>query len=147
MKQINLRKLYSHYERDTLIDVTDDIIALLHELDLVEVAYTRRRYRHKAHYSLDIDDGIENEALYSVSSPAEEYESKEALAELYAAISSLPDKQAKRIYAHFFLGMSKTEIACAEGVSAFTVWQSIERALTSLRKKLDGFDGIGLIIR
>jgi RNA polymerase sigma-70 factor (ECF subfamily) len=147
MKQINLRKLYSHYERNTIIDVTDDIVALLHELDLIEVAYARRRYRHKAHYSLDIGDGIEKEALYPAPSPAEEYERQEALAELYAAISSLPDKQGKRIYAHFFLGMSKAEIARAEGVSAFTVWQSIERALTSLRKKLDGFDGIGLIIR
>jgi RNA polymerase sigma-70 factor (ECF subfamily) len=147
MKKINLRMLYPHYGRDTLLDIPDDVATLFHELDLVEVAYTRRRYRHKAHYSLDIDDGIENEALYTVSSPAEEYERKETLAELYAAISSLPDKQARRIYAHFFLGMSKTEIAHAEGVSAFTVWQSIERALTFLRKKLDGFDGIGLIIR
>jgi RNA polymerase sigma-70 factor (ECF subfamily) len=147
MKQINLRKLYSHYERDTLIDVTDDIIALLHELDLVEVAYARRRYRHKAHYSLDIGDGIENEVLYPVSSPAEEYERNEALAELYAAISSLPDKQAKRIYAHFFLGMSKAEIARVEGVSAFTVRQSIARALISLRKRLHGFDGIGFSLR
>jgi RNA polymerase sigma-70 factor (ECF subfamily) len=147
MKQINLRILYPHYRRDTLLDIPDDVAALFHEFDLVEVAYTRRRYRHRAHYSLDIGDGIENEALYPVSSPVEEYERKEALVELYAAISSLPDKQAKRVYAHFFLGMTKAEIAHAEGVSAFTVWQSIERALTSLRKKLNGFDGIGLINR
>ena len=32
------------------------------------------------------------------------------------AISSLPDKQAKRIYAHFILGMTKKDIARAEGV-------------------------------
>ena len=36
--------------------------------------------------------------------------------ELHAAISSLPDKQAKRIYAHFILGMTKQDIARAEGV-------------------------------
>jgi RNA polymerase sigma-70 factor (ECF subfamily) len=147
MKQINLRMLYPYYRRDTFLDIPEDVAALLHELDLIEVAYARRRYRHKAHYSLDIGDGIEKEALYPVSSPAEKYEHNEALAELYAAISSLTDKQAKRIYAHFFLGMSKTEIARAEGVSVFTVWQSIERALISLRKKLEGFDGIGLISR
>ena len=35
--------------------------------------------------------------------------------ELHAAISSLPDKQAKRIYAHFILGMTKQDIARAEG--------------------------------
>ncbi|TCO68694.1 RNA polymerase sigma factor [Marinisporobacter balticus] len=37
--------------------------------------------------------------------------------QLHAAIASLPDKQAKRIYAHYFMGMSKTAIAKAEGVS------------------------------
>jgi RNA polymerase sigma-70 factor (ECF subfamily) len=36
--------------------------------------------------------------------------------EIYAAINSLSDKQAKRIYAHFFLAMSKTAIAKAGGV-------------------------------
>jgi RNA polymerase sigma-70 factor (ECF subfamily) len=147
MKQINLRILYPHYQRDTLLDIPDDVFTLLNELDLAEVAYTRRRYRHKAHYSLDLGDGIENETLHSVLSPAEEYMRKEALTELYAAISSLPDKQAKRIYAHFFLGMSKAEIARAENVSTFTVRQSITRALSSLQKKLKKFDGIGFSFR
>jgi RNA polymerase sigma-70 factor (ECF subfamily) len=147
MKRINLRILYPHYGRDTFLDIPDDIVALLHEFDLAEVAYTRRLYRHKAHYSLDLGDGIEKETIYPVPSPAEEYEHKETLAELYAAISSLSDKQAKRIYAHFFLGMSKTEIARAEGVSAFTVRQSIERALSSLRKRLKDFDGTGFSLR
>ena len=36
--------------------------------------------------------------------------------ELHAAIANLPDKQAKRIYAHFILGMTKQDIARAEGV-------------------------------
>ena len=36
--------------------------------------------------------------------------------EPHAAIASLPNKQAKRIYAHFILGMTKQDIARAEGV-------------------------------
>ena len=40
--------------------------------------------------------------------------------ELHAAIASLPNKQAKRIYAHFILGMTKQDIARAEGCLLYT---------------------------
>ena len=39
------------------------------------------------------------------------YERKVTMQELHAAISSLPDKQAKRIYAHFILGMTKQDLS------------------------------------
>ena len=52
--------------------------------------------------------------------------------QLYAAIATLPDKQAKRIYAHFFLGMSKTAIAKAEGVRVNAVCEAIDRGLKSI---------------
>ena len=71
----------------------------------------RRTYRHKAYYSLDRDDGLEHEAVFVALSPHELYERKVTMQELHAAISSLPDKQAKRIYAHFILGMTKQDIA------------------------------------
>ena len=71
----------------------------------------RRTYRHKAYYSLDRDDGLEHEALFVALSPHELYERKVTMQELHAAIASLPNKQAKRIYAHFILGMTKQDIA------------------------------------
>lgn len=52
--------------------------------------------------------------------------------ELHAAISRLPDKQAKRIYAHFIPGMTKKDIAQAEGVHEKVVRVAIERGLRSL---------------
>lgn len=52
------------------------------------------------------------------------------------AINSMPEKQAKRIYAHFFLGMSKAEIARIEGVSKSAVTHSIEQGLKSIEKFL-----------
>ena len=57
--------------------------------------------------------------------------------ELHAAISSLPDKQAKRIYAHFILGMTKQDIARAEGVHEKVVRVAIERGLRRLRKNFE----------
>ena len=66
--------------------------------------------------------------------PEEIYLQKAAKAELYAALAALPDKQAKRLYAFFILGMSKTEIAKAEGVAVNSVCESIVRGLEKLRK-------------
>jgi RNA polymerase sigma-70 factor (ECF subfamily) len=140
MKKINLRDLYPHYHHDTFIEIADGLEKLLREFELLESAYLRRLYRNKAHYSLDRNDGIENAALRTVSTPAEIYERKEMSAALYAAIALLSDKQAKRVYAHFFLGMSKVEIARAEGVNESTVRKSIAHALNTLRKELRKFD-------
>lgn len=68
--------------------------------------------------------------------PYELYERKISIQELHTAISNLPDKQAKRVYAHFILGMSQADIAKVEGVSKMAVCYSIEKALKSMRKFL-----------
>jgi RNA polymerase sigma-70 factor (ECF subfamily) len=136
MKKINLRDIYPHYRHDIFADVSCEIECILHKFDLLEAAYVRRVYRNKAHYSLDRNDGIEAAAIYAMLTPSEEYEHKEALSALYAAIASLPDKQAKRLYAHFFFDMSKAEIARAEGVNVRSVSESIERGLRNLKKIL-----------
>ena len=99
-------------------------------------AYRLRTYRHKAYYSLDRDDGLEHEAVFVALSPHELYERKVTMQELHAAIASLPDKQAKRIYAHFILGMTKQDIARAEGVHEKVVRVAIERGLRRLEKIL-----------
>ena len=74
--------------------------------------------------------------IYTGVSPHELYERKVTMQELHAAIASLPDKQAKRIYAHFILGMTKQDIARAEGVHEKVVRVAIERGLRHLEKIL-----------
>jgi RNA polymerase sigma-70 factor (ECF subfamily) len=64
--------------------------------------------------------------------PDEIYERKLTTEQLHAAIATLPDKRAKRIYAHYFLRMSKTAIAKAEGVSKATIGQSLKGTLKSI---------------
>lgn len=83
------------------------------EAERLEQNYIRRRFYNKAHYSLDANDGIENDILLVSLSLSEICERKITAEQLYAAIASLPDKQGKRIYAHYILGMSKLEIARA----------------------------------
>ena len=82
------------------------------------------------------NDTLEDEAVFVALSPHELYERKVTMQELHAAITSLPDKQAKRIYAHFILGMTKQDIARAEGVHEKVVRVAIERGLRHLEKIL-----------
>ncbi|MCQ5300223.1 sigma-70 family RNA polymerase sigma factor, partial [Blautia wexlerae] len=57
------------------------------------------------------------------------YERKVNMQELHAAIDSLPNKQAKRIYAHFILGMTKQDIDPADGDHEKVDRVAIERGL------------------
>jgi len=55
---------------------------------------------------------------------------------LCRALNSLPEAQGKRIEAHYILGMSKADIAKAEGVRESAVRESIERGLQNMKKYL-----------
>lgn len=136
MKKINLKDYYSHITVDTYIDIPDEVFNIFEEHRKAEQAYQSRIRYHKAYYSLDRGDGIEHSALFVSLSPDEIYERKLTNEQLHAAIATLPDKQAKRIYAHYFLGMSITTIAKAEGVNKSQVSRSINRGLTHLEKYL-----------
>lgn len=136
MAIINLRDYYPFYTSDCFMEVSEEVAEMFKEFDRKEAAYRLRTYRHKAYYSLDRDDGLEHEAVFVALSPHELYERKVTMQELHAAISSLPDKQAKRIYAHFILGMTKQDIAWAEGVHEKVVRVAIERGLRHLEKIL-----------
>lgn len=139
MKKINLRDLYPFYKSDFLIEIADEVAELIKQIERKEHADYERIRVNKAYYSLDADDGIERDIVLLVLSPEEIYERKLSKQELYAAINSLPEKQAKRIYAHFFLCMSKAEIARIEGVNKCQVSRSIEKALKNIEKFLKKF--------
>ena len=108
----------------------------MREYDRKEAAYRRRTYYHHAQYSLDRGDGIEYEAVFLSVSPEEIYERKVTMEQLHAAIASLPDKQAKRIYARYFLNLDLEAIARSEGISIAAVDNSIQRGLRNMEKFL-----------
>lgn len=140
MTKINLRDFYpSYYSADCIIDVPSEMAESLVQNERDERAAERQRYRYKAHYSLDSGCGFEKHILFHACSADELYERKMTYEQLHAAISRLPDKQGKRIYAHFFLGMSQSAIARAEGVSRNVVSLSIRRGLKSMEQSLKGY--------
>ena len=91
-------------------------------------------YRHKAHYSLDCGNGIEKAAVFRTATPEDIFEEKQFQEQVYAAVMKLPEKQAKRIYARYYLGMTVNEIAEVEGVDPSRVRDSIRRGLKRLGK-------------
>ena len=134
MKRINLRDLYPEiYTEDKPFDVPEEVLHAWLDAKRQEEAHRIRTYRYKAYYSLDYGDDIDRVATFKGISPYDLYEQKLETSQLYAAIASLPDKQAKRIYAHFFLGMSKAAIARAEGVAVNAVKCSVVRGLRNLK--------------
>ena len=137
MVKINLRDYYpDFYTTDCIIAVPDEVAALMDSYEHAEAAYYLRRYRHKSYYSLDRGDGIERDILFVSLSPCEIYECKVTGEQIHAAIAALPDKQAKRIYAHYFWRMSKSAIAKAEGVNESAVREGIDRGLRNIEKFL-----------
>lgn len=138
MQKINLRDLYPDiYKTDVIVEVSEEIAATLKLNNQTNSAYERRKYRHKAHYSLDRGDGIENDALVRPQTPEELFEQKQLREEVHSALMQLPAIQAKRIYARFYLGMEVSEIAKVEGVDRRRVWASIRRGLNKLAQLLN----------
>ena len=136
MAKINLRDYYPFYNSDFFVEISDEIKDALLEAERLEKNYIRRRFYNKAHYSPDADDGIEKDILFESLSPCEIYERKITSEQLHSAIAYLPDKQGKRIYAHYILGMSKSDIARAEGINEKAVRVAIEKGLKSMEKFL-----------
>lgn len=116
MQKINLRDLYPDvYKTDVFVDVAEEVVAAIRGQEQDDAAYERRKFRHKAHYSLNREDGIENDALNRPLTPEEVLEQKQLREEVYAALMQLTAIQARRIYARFYLGMTVAEIARIEG--------------------------------
>ena len=138
MQKINLRDLYPDvYKTDVFVDVAEEVLTAIRDQQQDDAAYERRKFRHKAYYSLNRGDGIENAALNQPPTPEEILEQKQLKEEVYAALMELPAIQARRIYARFYLGMRVSEIARIEGADRRRVWESIRRGLKKLARLLD----------
>ena len=137
MKTINLRDFNKTlYDHDAFCEVPDEVAELLILLRRREESYQRKKYRYKAHYSLDCDDGIENEAVSTVPSAEEIYLRYIEHLHLFRALQSLTEKQFRRLYLYSVLGMSYTRIAKIENVSDVAVKDCIERTISKLKKLL-----------
>ena len=139
MKKIRLKDEYPWYPDDIYIEVSDEVAEAFLSFSKREKAQREKIRYHRAFYSLDAGDGIERDIVFVSASPQELYERKVSREELYSAINRLPEKQAKRVYARYFLGMTETKIARIEGVSVMAISKSIAAGLKRIEKILKNF--------
>lgn len=143
MQTINLKKYYYPLCRqDTYLTVSDEVAEALLLMRREENNHARKVWYHKAYFSLDCEDGIENEAIGWAQPSPEDYvvekeeqaERAELIRQVYEALATLTPLQARRIHARYILGMKVREIAAMEGVNPARVSQCIQGALRRLRK-------------
>ncbi len=136
MKQINLRDYYPNYKSDVFVEVPDEVALLLREYALMEEAYRIRTYRHKAFYSLEYELELTGGIKSDQPTIEELLESEELTGLVLKGLATLPEKQRRRIIAHYYQGKSKTAIALAEGVDKSRITRSIDAGLRRLEKYL-----------
>lgn len=134
MLTINLRKYYPFLTEDRFVEVSDEVAEAFLLAKRQEDNYNHRTWYHKAYYSLDNGDGIENDILHREPSPEEILLQKVSMQQLYEALDHLPPIQRRRVYAHYILGMKKADIARAEGVTGSVVCNSVKKGVKNLRR-------------
>lgn len=134
MPVINLRKYYPFLKENQFMEVSDEVADAFSQAHRQENNYRHRVWYHKAYYSLDYGEGIENSILHFEPSPEEILMQKISMQQLYEAFEHLPPIQARRIYAHYILEMKKIDIARAEGVNETGVCSTIQAGLKNLRQ-------------
>lgn len=129
MNVINLKEWYPDSTQDLVVEVNDELVQQFKTWQRTEQAYERKKVRYRAYYSIDCNDGIEHQAIHSPKTPDEHYVHNAICEQLNIALASVTEKQAMRIYAHYVMGISQSEIARREGVSAKAVSISIQNGL------------------
>lgn len=146
MQTVNLKKYYYPlFTKDTFVEVSDEVAEALLLMHREENNRIRKMYYHKAYFSLDREDGIENDALCGFEKSPEEIlmEQEEerffrlTLERLDEALSNLTETQQRRIRARYMSGMTIQGIAASEGVSVSVVSESIRSGLKKLRTYFD----------
>ena len=146
MQTVNLKKYYCPlFTKDTFVEVSDEVAEALLLMHREENNRIRKMYYHKAYFSLDREDGIENDALCGFEKSPEEIlmEQEEerffllTLERLEEALSYLTPTQARRIRARYLSGMAIQEIVASEGVSVSVVSESNRSGLKKLRTYFD----------
>jgi len=140
MKIIRIKELYPETtDTQNLCIVTDDVNDVFVISKKEETAHKRKEYRYKAQYSLNCDNGIENAIVILVPSAEDVFMQKMDELAVRIALQKLTKKQFRRIYAHFYIGLSYSQIARIEGVGRSTIKESIDSSLKKISKILKFF--------
>ena len=138
MTTIKLNNYYPHLTEYITLEVSEEIAVTLSVGGRQCDSYKRRKREHNE-CSLDVDPGFEPDVMFPPLTPEGIILEEKNRSALYAALDLLPPIQARRVYVHYILGKSKTEIAQAENVVESAVCSSIHRVVKNLAEILKNF--------
>lgn len=138
MKMIILNDYYPHLTERITMEVSDEIAVTLSTGGRLGDSYKRRKREHDE-CSLDSTPGFEADVTFPPLTPEQVMVNRENRAAIHAAIDQLPPIQARRVYAHYILGISRADLARAEGVGISRISGSIDRGLLNLKNILENF--------
>ncbi len=134
MKNINLHDHYPHLTNSPMIEVPDELSALLQDLNRKEDSAQRQIRRYIASTPVNEIPQSAISADFWPETPEDIAERKFMYKLLYKGLATLSAKQSRRIYAYFFLNMRIDEIARTERVGVRSVYDSIAKGLKRLEK-------------
>ena len=137
MKKIMLNEEYYWCSKDEYIEVSEEIALFFEICKKKEHSEKEKIRRNKAFYSLDVDNGIEKQALFQPKTPEEIYIEYEREKEKYEAIRQLPETQKRRYCLYFYKKLKMRQIAELEGVSEYAVSKTITKAKKNIEKILN----------
>ena len=149
MPIINLKKYYYPIVKsDTFVEVSDEVAEGLLQLRRDEDRIISRIRYHKAYYSLDADNGIENSALnWEQPSPENILIQREddahyelTLQQVDEAMAILTPVEKQYIHARFIEKKKYREIAQAEGITDSKANYNVRAAVNKLRRYFEKHD-------
>jgi len=118
------------------VKVTREVKEVIEQTDRKIESQKRqdRRYLAREEYQ---DGFTDTTVLYPQENLPEFIDKMDRNNQLYSAIDTLSETQKRRIYLHYFVGLSYREIGKREGVNFKTVSESIKLAIQNLKKYFD----------
>ena len=96
------------------VDVTEEVLTVIRSQQQDDAAYERRKFRHKAHYSLNREDGIENDALNRPSPRVGEYPARAEKAGASAGRGPHQEKQIGGMTMQFNVEEEKPDLSVSQ---------------------------------
>ncbi len=114
------------------ICVTDEVYAVLQDLDKQEQLNERRETRRCQSLELSVDNGWD--IADNTADTEQIVDKKEQNKELYKALGTLTKQQRELVNKIFFKGMTQAEVAEQENVSTVAIHLRLQVILKKLRK-------------
>lgn len=134
-KQLVTIKYKTANGNEICVEVSTSVKELLEQSDR-QIQSQRRQDRRYLDFTPLTDEYLDNSLLGAYEDTADLLERMERNNRLHKAIDKLTEKQRRRLYLHFFRGLTIKQIATFENVDRRAIAYSIRQAINALKKMI-----------